>query len=86
MTVRSVDQVPPLADVDPYPGPDLYYFEVIECGRRMLLTVVLIFIKPHSPTQAAMACIFALASLLGFELLRPHMDPCLFVVVLTLNL
>ncbi|CAM9638404.1 unnamed protein product, partial [Laminaria digitata] len=56
-------------------GPDLYYFEVIECGRRMLLTGVLLFIKPHSPTQAAMACIFAFASLLGFELLRPHIDP-----------
>ncbi|CAM9935984.1 unnamed protein product, partial [Laminaria digitata] len=53
----------------------LYYFEVIECGRRMLLTGVLIFIEPHSATQAAMACIFAFGSILGFELLRPHMDP-----------
>ncbi|CAM9956616.1 unnamed protein product, partial [Laminaria digitata] len=56
-------------------GPDLYYYEVIECGRRMLLTGVLIFISPQSATQAAMACIFAFGSLLGFELMRPHMDP-----------
>ena len=64
-----------LTAVDLYPGPDLYYYEVIECGRRMLLTGVLIFIAPQSATQAAMACIFAFGSLLGFELLRPHMDP-----------
>ena len=50
-----------------YPGPDLYYYEVVECGRRMLLTGVLIFIAPHTATQVAMACIFAFASLLGFD-------------------
>ena len=53
----------------------MYYYEVIECGRRMLLTGVLIFIAPQSPSQVAMACIFAFASLLGFEVMRPHMDP-----------
>ncbi|CAM9843693.1 unnamed protein product [Scytosiphon promiscuus] len=56
-------------------GPDLYYYEVIECGRRILLTGALIFIAPHTAAQAAVACIFAFASLLGFELLRPHLDP-----------
>ncbi|CAN0590832.1 unnamed protein product, partial [Laminaria digitata] len=58
-----------------YPGPDMYYYEVVECGRRILLTGLLIFISPHTSTQAAMACLFAFASLLGFELMRPHMDP-----------
>lgn len=58
-----------------YSGPDLYYYEVIECGRRILLTGALIFIAPHTAAQAAVACIFAFASLLGFELLRPHLDP-----------
>ena len=57
-----------------YPGPELYYYEVIECGRRVLLTGVLIFISPSTATQAAMACIFAFGSLLGFELMRPHLD------------
>ena len=56
-------------------GPNLYYYEVIECGRRILLTGVLIFIDPYSSAQAAAACIFAFVSLLGFELLRPHLDP-----------
>ncbi|CAN0508488.1 unnamed protein product, partial [Ectocarpus sp. 12 AP-2014] len=36
--------------------PDMYYYEVIECGRRILLTGALIFIAPHTAAQAAMAC------------------------------
>lgn len=56
-------------------GASTYYFEVIDCGRRILLTGALIFIKPNTPEQAAVACMFAFASLLGFELLRPHLDP-----------
>ena len=56
-------------------GPDLYYYEVVECGRRILLTEVLIFVAPNTSMQAAIACIFAFVSLLGFELMRPHADP-----------
>ncbi len=48
---------------------------MIECARRILLTGVLIFFAHGTAGQAAMACIFAFASLLGFELLRPHLDP-----------
>ncbi|CAM9190562.1 unnamed protein product, partial [Ectocarpus sp. 8 AP-2014] len=29
-------------------GPDMYYYEVVECGRRILLTGVLIFISPNT--------------------------------------
>lgn len=47
---------------------------MIDCGRRILLTGALIFIAPNTATQAAVACMFAFASLLGFELLRPHLD------------
>ena len=64
-----------LTTIASYPGPDLYYYEVVECGRRVLLTGVLIFISPASATQAATACIFAFGSLLAFELMRPHLDP-----------
>ncbi len=53
----------------------MFYFEVIDCGRRILLTGALVFIQPNTPEQAAIACMFAFASLLGFELLRPHLDP-----------
>ncbi|CAM9473393.1 unnamed protein product, partial [Laminaria digitata] len=55
--------------------PDVFYYEVIECGRRLCLTGVLIFIAPGSSTQVATACVFAFGSLVGFELLRPHVDP-----------
>ena len=57
-----------------YAGPHMYYYEVVECCRRILLTEVLIFIAPQSGKQATMACIFAFVGLLGFELLRPHVD------------
>lgn len=53
----------------------MYFYEVVECVRRILLTEVLVFIQPHSLLQAAMACIFAFISLLVFELIRPHVDP-----------
>ena len=56
-------------------GPELFYFEVLECGRRILLTGVVIFITPNSTTQVAAACFFSFGTLLGFELLRPHQDP-----------
>ncbi|CAM9233149.1 unnamed protein product, partial [Laminaria digitata] len=55
-------------------GPELFYYEVLECGRRVLLTGLLILISPNSPTQVAVACVFAFVTLLGFELLRPHLD------------
>ena len=41
----------------------------------MLLTGVLVFVAPQSWVQAAMACMFAFGILLGFELMRPHVDP-----------
>ncbi|CAN0013701.1 unnamed protein product [Ectocarpus sp. 6 AP-2014] len=56
-------------------GPEIYYYEVVECGRRILLTGVLVFISPNTAAQVAAACMFAFVSLLGFELLRPHLDP-----------
>ncbi|CAM9756463.1 unnamed protein product, partial [Laminaria digitata] len=55
-------------------APFVFYYEAIECDRRILLTGVLVFVAPNSSTQAAMACIFAFCSLLGFELVRPHVD------------
>lgn len=59
----------------PCAGPEVYYYEVVECGRRVFLTGVLIFISPNTAAQVATACMFAFVSLLGFELLRPHLDP-----------
>ncbi|CAM9831277.1 unnamed protein product [Scytosiphon promiscuus] len=74
MRKRNPDLVPSMFLWKDF-GPDMYYYEVIECGRRILLTGALIFIAPNTAAQAAVACMFAFASLLGFELLRPHLDP-----------
>jgi hypothetical protein len=36
-----------------------YYWEVIECVRRLLLTGAVVFIVPGTAAQAAIACIMA---------------------------
>ena len=72
---KCVETITYITTINACPGPHLYYYEVVECGRRILLTEVLIFIAPYTSIQAAMACILAFVSLLGFELMRPHADP-----------
>lgn len=54
--------------------PNVYYFEVIECLRRVLLTGAIVLIDPNSPVQVTFACLMAFVSLIVFELIRPHMD------------
>ena len=54
--------------------PKVYYFEVIECLRRVLLTGAIVLIDPNSPVQVTFACLMAFISLIVFELIRPHMD------------
>lgn len=52
----------------------MYYYEVIECCRRIILTAFLVFVAPNTATQTALPCIFALACLLVFEFRRPYLD------------
>lgn len=52
--------------------PNVYFFEVLECMRRILLTGLLVFIKPGSSIQVTVACLFAFISLSVFEVIRPH--------------
>lgn len=42
--------------------------------EKNTLTGVLVFIIPQSITQITIACIFAFACLMGFELTRPHVN------------
>lgn len=46
--------------------------QVVECGRRLLLTSALVMIEPGTTTQCALACVFAFLSLVGFELIMPY--------------
>lgn len=52
--------------------PNMYFYEVIECMRRILLTGFLVFIKPGSSIQVTVACLFAFISLSVFEVIMPH--------------
>lgn len=51
--------------------PKRYYHEVIECGRRMLLTGVVVFIFPNSAAQIAVSLLMAFAFLVLSEVLAP---------------
>lgn len=54
--------------------PQYYYYEVIECARRLLLTGCLVFILPNSVGQAAVACVLATVTVCIFIMLRPFLD------------
>ena len=74
--------------------PSAFYYEVLECGRRVILTVVVIFIYPNTPAQVAItlaiACIFAFTSA-RLDPYDSHWDAWVsrighFIVVLTIYL
>ncbi|KAG5181501.1 hypothetical protein JKP88DRAFT_246247 [Tribonema minus] len=50
------------------------YAAVQECGRRLLLTGVMVFVAPGTPGQLAAGCVFAVLSLLALALCAPHAD------------
>jgi len=51
--------------------PSIYYYEVIECGRRIALTAIAALIFPNSTAQLAMALLFAVVYVLISEVLSP---------------
>jgi hypothetical protein len=54
--------------------PQLYYWELVECGRRILLTGFMCFIYPNTATQPAVACLIAGCSLCIVLSYRPYRD------------
>lgn len=56
-------------------SPDAYYYEVLECFRRLLLTGCLVFINPNTAAQAAVACVLAVLTIGIFAMLHPFSDP-----------
>ena len=55
--------------------PSDYYFEVVECLRRISLTGLLVFYKDGTTAQIVFAAIIALTSLGAYGLLSPYRDP-----------
>lgn len=54
--------------------PPRYYFEVVECARRLLLTGCLVFILPNTAGQAAVACVLSTVTVCMVIMLRPFLD------------
>ncbi|CAM9580855.1 unnamed protein product, partial [Hapterophycus canaliculatus] len=52
--------------------PERYYFEVVECARRVSLTGVIVFIFPNSAAQVAVTLLLAFAFFALFEVLAPY--------------
>ncbi len=52
--------------------PSVFYYEVIECGRRILLAGVVVFIYPNTAAQIAVTLFLAVALSLLSEALAPY--------------
>ncbi|CAN0316890.1 unnamed protein product, partial [Ectocarpus sp. 8 AP-2014] len=52
-----------------------YYYEVVECGRRIVLTGLGVFLFPGSAAQVALEVLFAAAFIAISETLSPFGDP-----------
>jgi hypothetical protein len=63
--------------------PEMYYWELVECARRILLTGGLVFIFPNTATQAAVACLIAGCSLALVLHFRPYDDKYDHMVYIT---
>ncbi|CAN0000660.1 unnamed protein product, partial [Laminaria digitata] len=52
--------------------PSAFYYEVVECGRRILLAGVVVFIYPNTAAQVAVTLMVAFAFILISEVLVPY--------------
>lgn len=52
--------------------PSVFYFEVIECGRRILLAGVVVFIYPNTAAQIAITLLMAFVFVVVSEALAPY--------------
>lgn len=56
---------------EPY-RPERFYYEIVECGRRVMLTGVVVFIFPNDAAQIAITMLITFVFLLFFEALSPY--------------
>ena len=55
--------------------PKFWYFEIIECVRRLMMTGMLVLVSPGDATQVAVAMLFAIISIVLYTHLRPFENP-----------
>eukprot|EP00903_Cladosiphon_okamuranus_P020904 g19197.t1 len=55
-------------------APNRYYYEVIECGRRVLLAGVVVFIYPNTAAQVAVTLMMAVFFMVVSEGLNPYVS------------
>jgi hypothetical protein len=51
--------------------PKAYWWELVECLRRLLMTGFLVFILPGTGGQSAVACVFAVLSMVTYGIVQP---------------
>ncbi|CAM9632719.1 unnamed protein product [Ectocarpus fasciculatus] len=56
---------------EPY-RPERFFYEVVECGRRIMLTGVVVFIFPNDAAQVAITMLMAFFFFGVFEVLSPY--------------
>ncbi len=70
----GLDQLQPMKDLwEPY-KPRRYYYEVVECGRRIMLTGLGVFLFPGSTAQVALEVILAALFISISEMISPFAD------------
>ena len=62
----------PIASLwEPY-RPERFYYEIIECARRIMLTGVIVFIYPNDAAQIAINILIAVFFFAVFDILSPY--------------
>eukprot|EP00752_Nemacystus_decipiens_P002518 g2363.t1 len=69
---EDIPRVTTISDLwKPY-KPSAFYYELIECGRRILLTGVVVFIEPDTSAQIAVTLMMAFVFVVISEALAPY--------------
>lgn len=68
------DGVASFADLWKQYKPKCFFFEVVECCRRVLLTGIVVFIYPDSAAQIAVALVMATTFFIFSEALAPYVS------------
>ena len=61
----------PASDIWAAYKPSRYYYEVVECARRITLTGIAVFVLPNSPAQIAVVLLLAVVFLFVSESMSP---------------